>query len=252
MMKRFLNLLALIIIFAGCKGSTTNDSSGIESLTGDLTGSISLIEWKNEKGYSVNLKDQSGVKVNIDGTSFSAITDTDGYWVIHNLPSRTYSITFSKDDFDTMRTTSFSFLGGGTVLYGDVFLSVRPKFELILDAATTFPDPKDSQNINGANVFGHAIKGMGRTARIVFSRDKNFNVDENTDNSQYFDVYISQDSTISPYASRQDIRLFYSFDTLYIAAFPANTPQNYYDVKKRKNVAVGLGKQSNVLQIIKK
>lgn len=252
MLKRFLSLLGLITIFAGCKGSTTNDSSGIESLTGDLTGSISLIEWKNEKGYSVNLQNKSGVKVNIDGTSFSAITDTDGYWVIHNLPSRTYSITFSKDDFDTMRTTSFSFLGGGTVLYGDVFLSVRPKFELILDAATTTYALNDSQKLSQVTVFGHAINGIGPKARIIFSRDKNFNVDENTDNSQYFDVDISHDSTISPYVSRQDIRLFYSFDTLYIAAFPANTIQNYYDVKKRKNIAVGFGKQSNILRIINK
>jgi len=100
-------VIAALAVFSwvGCTDSSTNNSSS-SNLTGDLTGGITLTDYRDQ--YK---SDKSGVLVQLDCTSFSAITDTAGLWIIHNLPSKTYSLTFSKEGCSTWKDESYSFLG---------------------------------------------------------------------------------------------------------------------------------------------
>jgi hypothetical protein len=99
---------AFLALVFGCKTSTTTSPE----VTGDLKGTVSLYD-----SHFNLVSDKSGVLVQAEGTSFSGISDTGGNWIIHDLPTRTYSLSFSKSGYGTMKNTSFSFVGGGTVLY---------------------------------------------------------------------------------------------------------------------------------------
>ena len=58
--------------------------------------------------------DCSGVKVSLEGTSFSAVTDTKGAWQIINLPFNTYIIVFAKAGFATTKIPNFKFAKDST------------------------------------------------------------------------------------------------------------------------------------------
>jgi hypothetical protein len=100
--------LALLagIIFSGCKEVT---SSGIP---GDIAGTLQVLDTNN-----AFLKDNSGVRVSLEGTSYSTISNSDGKWSLTNIPAGTYTIVFSKENYATQKEQNFSFSGNGTYYY---------------------------------------------------------------------------------------------------------------------------------------
>src|SRR6478609_2741609 len=113
-MKIITFLTLLLFIAAGCSDSNTTTTSSGDGVTGDLIGTVYL---SDHRGRSMT--NHSGVTVQIEGTSFSAVSDVNGNWVIHNLPTRTYAITFSKPGFYIRRNPSYTFVGGEPVRYID-------------------------------------------------------------------------------------------------------------------------------------
>src|ERR1043165_5836971 len=111
---KILSLLSVLIMLASCSDSnnTTTSSVGGDKVTGNLIGKITLTDHTGKP-----IANKSGALVQIDGTSYSAVTDSNGDWEIHNLPSRTYSLSISKDGFVTFHDPSYAFLGGGTTRY---------------------------------------------------------------------------------------------------------------------------------------
>ena len=144
-----LGLLACVVAY-GCKSSNPVTAS---TQTGDLTGRMALID--TTQRY---VQDRSGVIVQVEGTLFSAVSDTAGYWTIKNLPSATYSISFSKPGYSTWKNTSFEFVGGGLTWFGDYFpsngsevtLQQPPTFLINLDsiqkAGSSYLQQYDSMN----------------------------------------------------------------------------------------------------------
>src|ERR1043165_9958033 len=115
-MKIFL-LFLLLLVAAGCSDSnnaTTETTGGGVGSSGDFLGNLRLYDHRGRP-----MVDRSGAKVQLEGTSFSAITDKNGDWVIHNVPTRTYAISFSKENFSTRRNPSYTFVGGEPVRYRD-------------------------------------------------------------------------------------------------------------------------------------
>jgi len=138
MMAKIFFLLALVFGIAGCSDNNTSSANGNSgAATGDLYGSVILTDYRGRY-----IADKSGVLVQFEGTAHSAITDANGKWAIHDLPTRTYIISFSKTGFTTWRDSSYSYIGGGKVYYYEdhvfgsspVSLGEIPRFTVTLDA----------------------------------------------------------------------------------------------------------------------
>ncbi|HET9137617.1 MAG TPA: carboxypeptidase-like regulatory domain-containing protein, partial [Candidatus Kapabacteria bacterium] len=126
---RLLFLFAAVAI-SGCNTASTNSPQSAS--TGELKGIVGLYDTHGNK-----ITDRSGVVVKAEGTSITATSDASGHWVLHDLPTQTYELTFSKDGYSTMKNTSYSFVGGGTVLYRDtVYLCQPVDFTITLDSAS--------------------------------------------------------------------------------------------------------------------
>jgi hypothetical protein len=65
--------------------------------------------------------DQSGVLVKLEGTNISALTNAKGEWKLEDVPSRTYTVTFSKPGYGTVIDFDYRHLGGAPTLYADPF-----------------------------------------------------------------------------------------------------------------------------------
>jgi hypothetical protein len=152
----FFSFLFLISVF-GCK----NSQPTTPLQTGDLKGTVGLIDLHGNE-----ISDRSGVFVQVEGTGFSALSDSAGNWIIHNLPTQTYSVSFSKTNYGTVRNTSFSYIGGGTVSYGArVYLYQPVNFTITLDSVSAVFDSPDHWN-NYGYLSGH-ISGAVLDSAIV-------------------------------------------------------------------------------------
>jgi hypothetical protein len=196
---KILSLLFLVIVIAGCSdsnNSATSTSAG--SSTGDLLGTMQLSDSRGR-----NMADGSGVTVQVEGTSFSAVSDVNGNWVIHNLPTKTYAITFSKPNFYTRRNPSYTFVAGAPVRYQDyppyypgqlispTLLGELPQFTVSLDAVTM---PIKTEKVDSFNrktftytngkVFAHTSDNVPDTAVIymylIISKKPELHIEDST------------------------------------------------------------------------
>ena len=78
-------------------------------LTGDLFGSIQTFD-----EFGNLLHDHSGVQVAIEGTDplITTMTDSAGDYYFEDLPTGTYNLVFTKDNFQTQKIFSQQFVGG--------------------------------------------------------------------------------------------------------------------------------------------
>ncbi len=147
---------AFLVFVIGCKNSTPTTPLQ----TGDLQGTVGLYD-----SHGNEVPDRSGVTALAEGTSLSGISDTAGNWVIHNLPTQTYSISFSKNGYGTVKNTSYSYIGGGTVSYGArVYLYQPVGFTIVLDSVSATSDTSDYQHFG--YLSGH-ISGASADSAIV-------------------------------------------------------------------------------------
>lgn len=104
-MKRQIALLFSFLFLSACGGENVVDVIN-ELPRGTIQGTVALTS-NDTSRYALD-----GVKVSLDGTSLTAISDVSGKWKIDNVPSRTYNITFEKENFGYTKLFSFGFLGG--------------------------------------------------------------------------------------------------------------------------------------------
>jgi hypothetical protein len=155
----------------GCQNSTPATS---QDVTGELKGTVGLYD-----AHGMEISNRSGVFVQAEGTNFSTISDSAGNWIIQDLPTQTYSISFSKSGFGTVKNTSFSFIGGGTVSYGNrVYLYQPLTVTITLDSVSATTDSLSYDNfgylsghISGASADSAIIQAyvlFGTSSAIVF------------------------------------------------------------------------------------
>ncbi|MGE3801407.1 MAG: carboxypeptidase-like regulatory domain-containing protein [Candidatus Kapaibacterium sp.] len=104
-------------------GSDPSDPSN--RLTGVLTGKVIVYDQ-----YGNREQDKSGVKVEVDGTSYTGISEPDGYWHIENLPAGTYVITMSKDGYSQYKHYAYPFVGGGEGFVHQTDLHQIPTYKI--------------------------------------------------------------------------------------------------------------------------
>jgi hypothetical protein len=152
---------AFLAFVFGCKSSTPTTPLQ----TGDLTGTVGLYD-----SHGKEVTDRTGVTIQAEGTTFSGVSDAAGNWVIHDLPTQTYSISFSKNGYGTVKNTSFSYIGGGTVSYGSRVNLYQPvAYTIILDSASASTDSLNYNNFaynNFGYVSGH-ITGASADSAII-------------------------------------------------------------------------------------
>jgi len=264
-----------VLCLVGCKDSSSPSGSDGNNTTGDLAGKISMTDYHDDPKA-----DKSGVLVQLDGTSYSAITDTGGNWIIHNLPSRTYSLTFSKEGCATWRDRSYSFLGGGLVRYQyfslfdnnywlQTVVDIReePRFTMHLDAIilpkVIYSDSlKEDVTIYGgiyAHTSNDAPGGKALGTVIISGSDTNLSIEHEHSyrNSLFYggSFYVGgyHDSTanfINTYFGNL-LDGFSSGDIVYFRVYPCIGAYTYYDATTDKQVPYGYSRNgSNVLSAV--
>jgi hypothetical protein len=269
MRMEILSVLVLLLVAAGCSDSNNSatTSSGGNELTGDLIGKVTLYDYNG-----IVLANKSGALVQIEGTSYSAVTDSNGDWLIHNLPTRTYSLSISKDGYLPYHDYSYAFLGGGTTRYlfryyyyrifyeyAEVPLRQFPEFTIALDAILMPNIPHSdtsglfychtSTNVPLGSLGVYIISGADST----LSADK----PESYENGFYvqFGNYSRTDTSFNLasaiYSTSDGTSLVDGFSkgkTVYFRAFPGIGAEVYYDAIHNKGIPTGINYSgSNVL-----
>jgi hypothetical protein len=93
----------------------THSDSG---LVGDMVGFIDLYDTTYSSYLYGRVSGHSGATVSLDGTPFSAVSDSNGKWILKNIPAGTYNITFAKPGYALEKGISYKFLGNGTDFLG--------------------------------------------------------------------------------------------------------------------------------------
>jgi hypothetical protein len=126
-LKVYVTLLSVLALlcFTGCEETPT----GAQSVPSRITGTVSLVVTEG----LIELADRSGVRVAVNGTSFTTTTDATGNYSLNNVPPGIYVLTFSKDSYDTVQR-SVSYSGVGFEFVSPVTLFSLSEGELVLDA----------------------------------------------------------------------------------------------------------------------
>jgi hypothetical protein len=101
----FVFAVAVLAWMSGCKTVTS------PGMTGLFAGRVALID-STQIALAVALSDFSGATVSIDGTTFSATTDSSGQWEISGVPEGLYNITATKSGFGTFHWYEQEMVGG--------------------------------------------------------------------------------------------------------------------------------------------
>ncbi|MCB0710833.1 MAG: carboxypeptidase regulatory-like domain-containing protein [Ignavibacteriae bacterium] len=118
----FVLTLITLTTLSSC-GSDPSDPGN--RLTGVLTGKVIVYDQ-----YGNKEQDLSGVKVEVDGTSYKGISEQDGYWHIENLPAGTYVITMSKDGYSQYKYYAYPFVGGGEGFLNETAIYQIPTYKI--------------------------------------------------------------------------------------------------------------------------
>lgn len=198
------------------------------------------------------MKDGSGVTIQIEGTSFSAISSQNGEWVISGLPTRTYSIAFIKEGFDTVKDTDFRFVSGGTGYLGRIYLQQKIVFGDTLDAFVLSQTSIAQPYI----YYHHSINTPDSiNLRSLFYLGKHAHIDPN-DRTSY--SYSFEEQGIKKSGSLDDSAQIYqeylyqhfsSGDSIYMKVYVGIFPtfNTYFDVNTISDILTGFGMPSNVL-----
>jgi len=114
----FILTFAANSIFSGCKQTSTSTDS---FATGEIIGNLTCYD---TLGLNI-LHNQSGFKVSLDGTSFFTFTDSTGKWDLKNIPTNTYVIVFSKDNYGIHKEFNLQVVGSGILYYNNILHNNR-------------------------------------------------------------------------------------------------------------------------------
>ena len=251
-LKLFVAGLITTIFAAGCSKGPTGPAG--PALNGALTGLVTLV---NSDGSQPSNRDS--VTVSIEGTSMSTQTDASGMWLIDNVKTGTYTISFSKSGYGITKSVQYQFAGGGEKNLGLVYLCQSPTFSISnLTRLGNSNARTDSTSIYfGITTSTSTVVGPYRTY-LVLSPDSGISsIPALSSYAAFFTTNIANGMDSA------DIRLtpsivaaggFNPGDTVYAAAYAANAGSNnsgYLDTSTGKTVYTNLCSiRSNVVKFV--
>lgn len=135
-------MVLLICFTAGCEESTAPKLK-----TGKIVGWVQPIDQWNRA------LPESGVTVQLKGTSYSDVTNDEGHFFLEGVETGTYTITYNKEGFATNKIPFFDFAGGGKMLVMSSFrVPATNKYVTFLGQPPTFTARIDS--IHHPTFFG--------------------------------------------------------------------------------------------------
>lgn len=239
-------LLLTIAILNGCSSSGTNETAPSKN----IYGNIALLDWD----YSA--LPRGGALVTVDGTSFSATSDSKGDWSIFSIPGRTYSFTFSKAGFETIKRESVD-ITNGTDQFSRLTLARAPDALVILDAVLFSPNPPNPQLHQTFTLYGHYPTVQGQNIRIVLSYTPDINIHDTSTYFYYSDGFTGDQTSFGDSAAftltinQPQNNVFATRDTIYVSAFVTGVTQSYFESKTGKYYFIGFGPRSNTLVMAK-
>jgi Carboxypeptidase regulatory-like domain len=103
MNKNIFVFLIISVVLSACQGK---EGPVGPSLTGDVVGTVKVID---TAGNNANL---NGVLIQLEGTQYSAYSDSTGLWRLVGVKTGTYVLSCSRQGFSTAKNTSFQVVGG--------------------------------------------------------------------------------------------------------------------------------------------
>ncbi len=241
------SILAILVsysaVFAGCTKTTTIVEVQPPS-TGKIEGSVQLEEMDCTPSAS-----SAGVTVNLLGTTYSAITDSVGDFILDSIPAGYYTIHFSKPGFEEYYDGPFPFIGAGTDIYSKGLEIAR-----IRNWKITLPSVTVTRNILISPSEPDTTFWCVDTPTVVDSSG----IDRSRNVALYY--YIGREPTVN-YADRNSWFTYnsgsngaylqvgppknHSGDTLYMVAYASTcngmNMYNYYSGDTLKTIFTGLG-----------
>ncbi|HUL44239.1 MAG TPA: carboxypeptidase-like regulatory domain-containing protein, partial [Bacteroidota bacterium] len=134
------------------------------ALQGTLFGMVSV---QSESGKYPDANG-GGFLVTIDGTMYSAVTDSFGRWKIESLPAGDYTITISKDGYGTMKIYNYRFGRGAHGTWPYVFMGKLPDFDVESAATTMAGDTAiiSGKLTNTSTDWRSVFMFLGKTNRV--------------------------------------------------------------------------------------
>lgn len=117
-------ILFLLILSSGCTETITNTE---QLPTGTMVGNVMLYK------PTEPVLDHSGIKVALEEIGLSTLTDKFGEFRFDDVPTRTYTIRYDKEDYGVMKLPMISFIGGSVVRVQNANLLSIPKCGSIFD-----------------------------------------------------------------------------------------------------------------------
>src|SRR5579872_5351603 len=111
--------------------------------------------------------DNSGVKISIDGTNYSTLSDSIGKWELDNVIPGTYNISFTKDTYATEKTIAYRFVGNGKD-----FLFTQNIYQMIWTRVSFVIRAFDSgKAVFSCRIFRNdSTKSLGGTVMLLFGK----------------------------------------------------------------------------------
>ena len=181
---KFFSALLLVAILASCsKGTGYVDKAQINNQK--IDGAVKLYdEFNNEQDFG-------GMLVSIEGTNYSAVTDTSGKFELAGIPYGTYNLVFTKSGFGTFKIDTLNHSNDG-----DGKPVVLGTFQLGQQASTAttgifFKSGADTVKMY-VTVNPPGTYFIGRGVRLFYSTDT---LVSSSNYMAYSDVLIARDST---------------------------------------------------------
>jgi hypothetical protein len=250
MKYRSIIIIVLSYIFIlGCDDTRNNPSgTGNNGLTGNINGFVNLLRSDGSRA-----PDLSGAIVNLDGTSLSAITDTNGKWVIPDITAGIYTIKYTKDGYGTYVDMNRQFVGGGNLYFGKITLAQPPDFFVTIDSLKT------SSDSNSLTVVGVAT-GMHSAGfyRVLIALGKTPDISASDPTKYIYTVPYSgiYNTTVKVNIFQSDLRQagFISGTQAYVIMYPLSYGLGtnytaYTDQETGRLIYTSLGKPSAILPV---
>lgn len=85
----------------------------IEPVKGNIEGYVMLLDRKINSAYQ-SINNHYGVKVSLEGLTpaIEVLTDTNGHWIMKDVPAGTYNVYYSKKGYESYKQFGIAHVGG--------------------------------------------------------------------------------------------------------------------------------------------
>lgn len=158
---KILLIPVIMAVFAGCSKDEENNSI---TAGGSIAGKVKLTD-----EFGTDLTDYSGMKVS-SNTGESALTDATGLFIIENLKSGTYSLTYEKSGFGTFKRFNIGVAGSSSVTTLNGTDILGQKSTTIVSNLSVTWIPNDQSFTFGCDINPVPDAAHPRSFRLFFSK----------------------------------------------------------------------------------